>query len=46
VEPYDLYSSPDIIRMIKSGQMRWAGLVKLGRDYWEDLSIDGRIILK
>jgi hypothetical protein len=26
-ELYDLYSSPNIIRLIKSGRMRWAGLV-------------------
>jgi hypothetical protein len=26
-EPYDLYSSPNIIRLIKSRRMRWMGLV-------------------
>jgi hypothetical protein len=26
-ELYNLYSSPSIIRMIKSGRMRWAGHV-------------------
>jgi hypothetical protein len=26
-EPYNLYSSPDIIRQIKSRRMRWAGRV-------------------
>jgi hypothetical protein len=36
----DLYSSPNIIRIIKSGRMRWAGHVaRMGRratciDYW------------
>jgi hypothetical protein len=28
-ELYDLYSSPSIIRMIKSRRMRWAGHVAL-----------------
>jgi hypothetical protein len=28
-EPYDLYSSPNIIRMIKSRSMGWAGHVAL-----------------
>jgi hypothetical protein len=39
-ELYDLYSSPSIIRIIKSRRMRWAGHVaRMGRsgtliDYW------------
>jgi hypothetical protein len=39
-EPRDLYSSPSIIRIIKSRRMRWAGrVVRMGRrgtriDYW------------
>jgi hypothetical protein len=38
----DLYSSPSIIRIIKSGRMRWAGHVaRMGRrgtyiDWWEN----------
>jgi hypothetical protein len=58
----DLYRSPDIIRVIKSRKMRWAGHVaRVGRGevhtrFWwgelikrenfEDLGLDGRIILK
>ena len=55
----DLYSSPKIIRMIKSRRMRWAGLVARmaekkevwwgnlrERDQWEDLGVDGNIILR
>jgi hypothetical protein len=31
-ELHNLYSSPNIIRMIKSGRMRWAGhVVRMGR---------------
>jgi hypothetical protein len=26
-EPHDLYSSPDIVQVIKSGRMRWVGKV-------------------
>jgi hypothetical protein len=26
-EPYDLYSSPSVVRVIKSRRMRWAGHV-------------------
>jgi hypothetical protein len=39
-ELHDLYSSPSIIRIIKSRRMRWAGhVVRMGRrgtliDYW------------
>jgi hypothetical protein len=39
-ELHNLYSSPSIIRIIKSRRMRWAGLVaRMGRrgtliDYW------------
>jgi hypothetical protein len=39
-EIHDLYSSPNIIRIIKSRRMKWAGLVaRMGRrgtriDYW------------
>ena len=58
----DLYFSPNVIRVIKSRRMRWAGHVtRMGRgkvytEFWwgklrerdglEDLSVDGRIILK
>jgi hypothetical protein len=32
-ELHNLYSSPDIIRMIKSRRMRWAGyLVRMGKE--------------
>jgi len=57
----DLYSSPNIVRVIKSRRMRWAGQVarmgeergRIGswwgnrreRDHWEDLGVDGWIIL-
>jgi hypothetical protein len=38
-ELHDLYSSPSIIRIIKSRRMRWAGHVEWGRrgtriEYW------------
>jgi hypothetical protein len=48
----NLYTSPHIIRMIKSRRMRWVRYVACmrenlkGRDHPEDLGIDGRIILK
>jgi len=53
---HDLYSSPDMIRVIKSETMIWAGHVKRNacrvfaanlqvRDYLEDLCIDKKIIL-
>jgi hypothetical protein len=41
-ELHDLYSSPSIIRIIKSRRMRWAGQVaRMGRrgmhiDYWQE----------
>jgi hypothetical protein len=35
-ELHSLYSSPNIVRMIKSRRMRWAG---------EDLGVSGRITL-
>jgi len=57
----DLYSSPNIVRVIKWRRMRWAGHVarmglergcigscwgnRRGRDQWEDLGLDGCIIL-
>ena len=57
-ELHDLYSSPNIIRVIKSRRMTWKGHVaRMGdrkgawgnlwvRDHLEDPSLDGRIILK
>jgi len=55
----DLYSSPNIVRVIKSRRMRWVGHVahmgeergvyrwgnRRERDHWEDLGVDGWIIL-
>jgi len=57
----DLYSSPNMVRVIKLRRMRWAGHVAcmgkervwgcIGswwgnwRDHWEDLGVDGWIIL-
>jgi hypothetical protein len=57
VELRSLYSSPSIIRMIKSRRMRWAGGRRgmyIGywwgsqkvRDHWEDLDVGGWTILK
>jgi hypothetical protein len=42
-EPHDLYSSPSIIRMLKSRRMRWAGReARMGRrgmhiGYWWEI---------
>jgi hypothetical protein len=59
-ELYDTYSSPNIIRVIKSRRMEWAGHARMGetrgayrfwwgnlrkRDHFEDLVLDGRIII-
>ena len=44
-----LYSSPNIIRMIKSGRIRWAGhvyRVLMERDHLEDPDVVGKKILK
>ena len=45
----DLYSSPNIVRVIKSRRMRWAGHVtRMGEErgvHWGDLGVDGWIIL-
>jgi hypothetical protein len=61
-ELHNLYSSPNVVRVIKSRRIRWAehvacmgrGEVFTGfwlggpklRDHFEDLGVDGRIILK
>jgi hypothetical protein len=55
-ELHDLYSSPNIVRVIKSRRMRWAGHVaRMGRGVYRvlwgnlregDLGVDGRIILR
>jgi len=38
----DLYSSPNIVWVIKSRRMRWAGYVaRRERDHWGDLGVDG-----
>jgi len=54
----DLYSSPNIVRVIKSRRMRWVGHVaRMGeergvwgnrreRDHWGNLGVDGWIILR
>jgi hypothetical protein len=55
-ELHSLYSSPNIVRLIKSRSMRWAGHVARmgegfrlggpnGRDHSKDLGISGRITL-
>jgi hypothetical protein len=53
-EPPCIYSSPNIIRGIKSGRMRWVGHMAcrvLGgnlrkRDHLEDSGTDGRVIIR
>jgi hypothetical protein len=53
-ELHSLYSSPSIIRMIKSRRMRWAcstnGVYwwesQKVRDHWENLDVGGWTILK
>jgi hypothetical protein len=57
-ELHGLYSSSNIIRVIKSRRMRWAGhTARMGEmrnaykilvktEHSEDLGVDGRIILK
>jgi hypothetical protein len=54
-ELHDLYSSPNIVRVIKAGTMKWSRYVariqvlveKLReRDHLEDTGVDGRIILR
>jgi len=53
---YDLYSSPNIVRVIKTRRMRCAGHVaRMGEErgligfwwgnHWRDLGVDGCIIL-
>jgi hypothetical protein len=53
----DLYSLPNIVRVVKSRIMRWAGHVAhrgwgfwwgnlRERDHWVDLDVDGRAILR
>jgi len=54
----DLYSLPSIVRVVKSGRMRWAGHVArmgegrgvhrflVGRNHWGHSDVDGRIILR
>jgi hypothetical protein len=50
-ELHDLYSSPNIVGVIKSRRMRWAGHVAQMVDergvynHWGDPGVDGRIIL-
>ena len=44
----DLYSLPNIVRVVKSRRMRWAeNVARMGeRDHWGDPNVDGRIILR
>jgi hypothetical protein len=51
----NLYAAPNIVRVLKSRRMRWAGniarigekrYVYKGRDHAEDIDIDVRIILE
>ena len=53
----DLYSLPNIVRVVKSRRMRWAGHVaRMGEergvhrvlvgDHWGDRGVDGSIILR
>jgi hypothetical protein len=50
----DLYSLPNIVRVVKSRRMRWAGHVARTREEkgvrergrWGDPDVDGRIILR
>jgi hypothetical protein len=48
-EFYGLYSSPNIVRVIKLRRLRWAGGFRLRgpkvRDHWEDLGVGGGITL-
>jgi hypothetical protein len=50
-ELHGLYSSPNIVRVIKSRRMRWAGHVaRIGEGrgvyHWEDLGVGGSITLR
>ena len=52
-ELHSLYRSPNIVRVIKSRRLRWAGHVARmeegkiqERDLWGSLGIDGRTILE
>jgi hypothetical protein len=51
-ELHNLYSSPNIVKMIKSRRMRWAVyVVHMGRRgmliaFWWESQKDGRVILK
>jgi hypothetical protein len=55
-ERHNLYASPNVIRVIKSGRIRWAGHVPRmeemrnaflnGRYHLEDLGLDRKIILE
>jgi hypothetical protein len=56
-ELHNLYSSPNIVRVIKAKRLRWAGHVArmeegkgvhrvlVGRPDWADLGVGGRITL-